>query len=685
MCGIFGLITTGEGVSRAAFRRGVKKLFLLSESRGKEASGAAIASDSRLGVLRSATPASELIRGPAYAKLLAETLDAAPASSPVALIGHSRLVTTGTQFDARNNQPVVAGASAGIHNGIIVNHEDLWRANPDLKRQTEVDTEVFYALLGRSLATDGNASRAARETFAAIDGTASVAGLFTDFDALLLATNNGSLYLGRDRNHRAVFFCSEAFIARTFAASGVLGISAADFEIAQIEAGTGRAVLLEDLDVLALELGPSDGTDVLLPRRRQARAVTAVSVGPSAGHEPPALMSIGRRDAPTGAAAEELVRVERLFPHDTARADALRRCTRCILPETMPFITFDADGVCSYCKRYRKVETKGLDALRELAQGARRGGAGPDCVVGLSGGRDSLYALHVVKRELGLTPVAYTYDWGMVTDLARRNISRICARLGVEHIVVSADIVRKRANIRSNVEAWLKRPRLGMIPLFMAGDKQYFHYLRQVQEQTGARMAVLGENMLERTDFKTGYAGVSPHNDAKHVYTLTTASKLKLLGYYGREFLLNPAYLNRSLADTAFASVCYYFLDRAYTNLFHYVPWIEDTIIGTLRREYDFELAPDTVSTWRIGDGTAAFYNYIYYHVSGFTENDTFRSNQIREGLMDRRRALELVAVENRPRFETMQWYLRIIGMTAPLEDILGRIRSMPPRVGGIH
>ena len=47
---------------------------------------------------------------------------------------------------------------------------------------------------------------------------------------------------------------------------------------------------------------------------------------------------------------------------------------------------------------------------------------------------------------------------------------------------------------------------------------------------------------------------------------------------------------------------------------------------------YGWERAVDTSSTWRLGDATAPFYNYIYYTVAGFTEHDTFRSNQIREG-----------------------------------------------------
>ena len=92
---------------------------------------------------------------------------------------------------------------------------------------------------------------------------------------------------------------------------------------------------------------------------------------------------------------------------------------------------------------------------------------------------------------------------------------------------------------------------------------------------------------------------------------------------------------------------------------------IDDTLINN----YDWEVAPDTNTTWRIGDGTAAFYNYIYYTVAGFTEHDTFRSNQIREGDLSREEALYLVEDENRPRYPNIKWYLDAIGMD--FEDVI--------------
>ena len=99
---------------------------------------------------------------------------------------------------------------------------------------------------------------------------------------------------------------------------------------------------------------------------------------------------------------------------------------------------------------------------------------------------------------------------------------------------------------------------------------------------------------------------------------------------------------------------------------------MERTLIGT----YGWELAPDCATTWRIGDGTAAFYNYIYYTGAGFTENDTFRSNQIRQGAMTREEAMSRLEAENAPRFASMAWYCETIGVD--MEGALRAIHAMP-------
>jgi len=273
-----------------------------------------------------------------------------------------------------------------------------------------------------------------------------------------------------------------------------------------------------------------------------------------------------------------------------------------------------------------------------------------------------------------------TYDWGMVTDLARRNQSRMCARLGVEHIIRSPDISVKRRNIRKNLEAWFRRPDLGaMLPLLTAGDKQFYHYPRQLRKEYDLDLVFFAAGSdLERTVFKTAFCGISKDRHGQILGNFPVIDKFRLVAYFTKQFLLNPRYINTSLFDTLWAFFATYVVKDDFTYLFHYIPWDEDKIMSVLREQYDWEASDDTSSTWRIGDGTAAFYNYVYHTVAGFSEYDTFRSNQIRAGLITRDEALKLVSEENVPRYETMREYASLVGFN--LDEALMVINSMPKR-----
>jgi hypothetical protein len=357
--------------------------------------------------------------------------------------------------------------------------------------------------------------------------------------------------------------------------------------------------------------------------------------------------------------------------------DHLCRCSRCILPSTFPFIEFDEHGVCNYCNSYKPIVYRGGDLLQNEMNGLKRSrSAHHDCLIPFSGGRDSSYVLHYVKHELGLRPLAFSYDWGMLTDLARRNQSRMCGALGVEHVLISADIRKKRLNIQKNVSAWLKRPSLGTIPLFMAGDKQYFYYANQLLTQNHLSLSIMGENLLETTRFKTGFCGVRPQFDAEKTYSLTQWGKLQMMMFYAKEFALNPSYINSSLVDTLDAFKSYYVMEHRSINVFDYLKWDEDLVNQTIINGYNWEIDPETTTTWRIGDGTAAFYNYIYWMIAGFTENDTFRSNQIREGTLTRADALKKVMSENQPRWDSIRWYCNVIQMD--FLKVIKVIHSMP-------
>jgi hypothetical protein len=368
-------------------------------------------------------------------------------------------------------------------------------------------------------------------------------------------------------------------------------------------------------------------------------------------------------------AIEPMLGTQRRIEEKSARyleaMKGMRRCSRCLLPETMPFIAYDPQGVCNYCHTYTPWVRRPHDDLERELDKYRAKDGNPDCVVAFSGGRDSSYGLHLLKTKYNMTPLCFSYDWGMVTDLARRNQARMCGKLGIEHIWISADIKKKRANIRANVEAWLKKPDLGLIPLFMAGDKQFFWYASETINATKLKLSVFCTNRLEKTDFKTGFLGIAPTDTEMRnkPSSLRLKSKLDLIWGYGRRFLANPRYLNRSIPDTLFAAFSYYGIEQDHLFMFDYLPWDEQTINDTLINEYGWETAPDTPSTWRIGDGTAPWYNYIYHTVAGFTEFDTFRSNQIREGMLTRENALATLDDVNAPRWGAIRDYMQLINV----------------------
>jgi hypothetical protein len=535
------------------------------------------------------------------------------------VFGHSRLITNGLG----DNQPVVRDDVLVIHNGIIVNDDAVWKSlNSD--RLFKIDSEVIAAITEQHLKAGYDLNSLSTAVLGQCKGTISAAVVLPKLGKAVLFSNNGSLYIGS--NDEGFYFSSESYS-------------------------------LTQLGCKNIEQIKDQAHIINIP------ACEALSV------------------------SDDNKRTEDLIPdfkYIKSEADLLeykkpliKRCTKCILPETMPFINFDEQGVCNYCRNYKpRNKPRPKEELFELVEPYRRKN-GLDCIVPFSGGRDSCYGLHLIVEELKMKPVTYTYDWGMVTDLGRRNISRMCSKLGVENIIVAADISKKRRNIRINLQAWLQSPHLGMMAMLTAGDKHFFRHVETVKKQTGINLNLWGVNPLEVTHFKTGFLDIPPDFEEKRVYSHGIAKQLRYHYKRTKAMLESPGYFNPSLWDTLSGEYYRSFTEKKdYYHIFDYWRWDEREVDNTLLGEYEWEKAPDTSTTWRIGDGTAALYNYIYYTVAGFTEHDTFRSNQIREGDITREEALILVECENQPRYQNIRWYLDAIGMD--YNEVISVVNSIP-------
>lgn len=662
MCGIFGF-SGNSNVSGSELKL-IKKLLMLSESRGKEACGLTIADDSEMKYLKAPIPASDLIKNQNFNIQVSKAIK----TGFKTVIGHSRLVTNGYEQDNNNNQPVVKNGIVLIHNGIIVNDKQLWDLVGKESKISELDTELIPTLINYNLKTEKNTIAAVQKMYSQIEGIANIALLFEDRKELLLATNNGSLYYVYNADNSLFIFSSERYILNEI----IQRFNNLGFNSSSITHLKPNTMLIVDTN-LDKKLIPFEQKTELDLKGCTIKKLIEIKLD----IRTPAFKNTSMEYQFENIPAE----FEKEYARRNLLINNLKRCSKCLLPETFPNIIYDLNQVCNYCNNHVAKQLKTKDELIDLLSNYKLAtNDKPDCVIPFSGGRDSSYVMHYVKKELGMNPIAFSYDWGMLTDLSRRNQSRMCSKLGIEHILVSADIRKKRNNIKLNVEAWLHKPHLGTIPLFMAGDKHYFYYNHLIMKQNDLKVSVMGENHLEKTGFKTAFSGAKQDFNGAMAYNVSGFNKFKMMSFYGKQFITNPKYINASLLDTATAFLSYYGQKHDYLNLFDYIEWDEKTVEDTILGEYNWELDPYTKSTWRIGDGTAAFYNYIYYMVAGFTENDTFRSNQIREGKISREEALQKVREENYPRWESIQWYCNTIRLD--WKDAIKIINKIKPHYG---
>jgi N-acetyl sugar amidotransferase len=127
----------------------------------------------------------------------------------------------------------------------------------------------------------------------------------------------------------------------------------------------------------------------------------------------------------------------------------LKYCVRCVMPHTKPDLYIDDDGVCNGCRAYEKrIQVDWHRRRGELLAVLERfrGGTGNwDCIVPVSGGKDSTYQV-VRMLQFGMNPLCVTSSTCDLSDIGRRNIENI-KHLGVDHVEFSPNpIVRAQLN-----------------------------------------------------------------------------------------------------------------------------------------------------------------------------------------------------------------------------------------------
>ena len=172
-------------------------------------------------------------------------------------------------------------------------------------------------------------------------------------------------------------------------------------------------------------------------------------------------------------------------------------CSRCVMDTTDDAIQFDEHGVCQRCREYEERilpdwnHGKGHEAeLQELIAKIKKSGEGKkyDCILGLSGGLDSTYMLHMAVKEWGLRPFVFHIDCGWNLPVAEENIRKVCNGLGVELHIEKMDW----NELREMQLAWF---RTGMEMLDAPQDHAFIALIDRFSRELGVKYILNGYNI----------------------------------------------------------------------------------------------------------------------------------------------------------------------------------------------
>lgn len=322
-----------------------------------------------------------------------------------------------------------------------------------------------------------------------------------------------------------------------------------------------------------------------------------------------------------------------------------KRCSRCVLPSNYPGIRFDDSGVCNYCHQTQDIELLGENKFLGVIDKYRNGPGKYDCMVALSGGRDSTYVLWYAVKKLGLRTLACFVDNGFVPEQTHKNVKKATDRLGVDLVIKKHDLVGK--SVSHTMKSWMRRPTPGMIGLLCSGCTLGLRLgLMEAAKENEIPMMLYGVGEPEQS-FAEKYMNNNPNG--------AITKKSLAIGFF-TEIASNPTYLFSPRSVMSYAKEFLFrwsrpYQRRAVRNIqppdlvqvepFYYMQWDKDEIMSVITNELRWERCPHTENAWRADCTIAIFKNYLYNETVGFSKVEELLSNLIRYDMISREEAVE--------------------------------------------
>ncbi|MBN2285929.1 MAG: hypothetical protein JXI43_05735 [Tissierellales bacterium] len=317
-----------------------------------------------------------------------------------------------------------------------------------------------------------------------------------------------------------------------------------------------------------------------------------------------------------------------------------KRCKRCILPDTLPFIKFDEEGICNHCREYErsfrewtKIKDKKEKEFLDLLKAAKKKMRAYDCLVPLSGGKDSTYVLYLCAKVYGMRCLAVTFDNGYMTPLAKENIDSSLKATNSDHIFYRINATDMNALFKTfllktgdfcascmrainfSIETIA---RTFKVPLIIKGSGKRVQYVSQIRlpKKSGSNSSFFFNRVIRGEKIEEKFRIFRRNSHSRMEWF-----KIALLFRISPKFLMN-------------------FSPQA-INLYDYIYKPYPEIINIIKNEMDWNSQADSFEHLDCHLHEIPFYIDTKL-VDGITTETFHNSALIRQGIITREKALEI-------------------------------------------
>lgn len=302
-------------------------------------------------------------------------------------------------------------------------------------------------------------------------------------------------------------------------------------------------------------------------------------------------------------------------------------CTNCVMDTSDSRITFDNKGVCDHCNDYYTnvkpswhTDERGKSELEIIVAKIKESGKKHDfdCLLGLSGGVDSSYMLHIAVKEFGLRPLVFHVDGGWNSELAVHNIQMMVEKLGL-------DLYTEVINWEEMKDLQLAFFKSGVPHIDLPQDHAFVATLYHFADKYNIKYILNGGNI----------ATECVRNPMEFLYYGTDMAQIKDIR---TRFSTNP------MKTYPFSSVLRHKLYLRYirgvkvVKMLNYRPYIKDDALKLLEKEYGWRPYPQKHFESRF---TKFYEGYWLPERFGFDTRRVQFSSLILTGQMRRDEALE--------------------------------------------